>query len=180
MLSLHELWIDEWVFVMHFVSDNLLSGLLGAIIGSVIAGVFTYVAAVRAARLSARQALGLFGKERDLRERGEQGSIREWLLQELKFDRGIIGTGLAGTRASMAIDAWLAARGRTGFLGCECEGRLLKAYSELHRYNDAVQFDLLRGSGVGSGLETPLKQFEKRMPALLDEAIELVGAAPQA
>ena len=141
----------------------ILGGLL-AVLGGLLSG-----------RITAQSARDLFNRERALREAEERERIRTHFIQELKFNRALIGRYVVGTRVTLlATEAWLNARGRTGLLGDTADKKLLETYSEIRRYNDAVSYAIREEASVTGGVQAALLESEKKTSKLLDESIQFI------
>jgi hypothetical protein len=159
---------------------SFLGNVVAAVVGAAIAGLLGYIGSVRAARMTAAQALELFDEERQARHSERQTQIRTSISQELQFNRQILERRqLSGAHITLATDAWLAARGETGFLGEPVSKKLLETYSEIRRYNDAVFYELHAVPWGHGGMNNALEdQAWKRIRPLVSEAVELL-AIPQ-
>lgn len=147
---------------------NLLSGLLGSIVGSLIG----YKGAMNAAREQINHLYDLEKQKRKLELKDQEAQILRSLIVEAQENNEIATSWKTNhAKTLMNKESWNLYKGSIRSLASDLRVILLKAYSEINRYNALVEYDRMKIPFGHGGMDAAIQQQAAVVKTALTELL---------
>ena len=131
---------------------SLLSGLIGSIIGAIVGGYLSYKGAMDSAKTQIEHLYKQEKEKRDYKEKQEEKIMFASILGEVKENLDLATKWQTSySKSILSIETWSIYKGMIIYLPTTLQEKLIKAYTEIKRYNSLVDYDRARVA-IGHGM----------------------------
>lgn len=135
---------------MYIMTDPITLSLISGLVGAVVGGLFTLLATVHSIRRSAEEALALDAKKRKRDQSNQFKTAKKALLTETKENLESINHWKRYRgKFRFTAEAWTLYKHHIVDLSHSLQDLLLKAYTEMERYNTLISYDIHVDYGTG-------------------------------
>lgn len=155
------------------LSISLLSGLMGSIIGAIVGGYFSYKGAMDSAKTQIKNLYQQEKEKREYEKKREEEIMLNSLLSEAKENLELATKWqVHHSKSILSTETWSIYKGSISSLPTSIQERIIKAYTEVKRYNSLAEYDRAKVP-VGNGmLDQPIQQQAKVVTDTLAPLIE--------